>query len=862
MLRIGFAVLSVLLWSCGGDDESAAVDAAFACELDQSFEIGDDGSSTPLAAGPGEVRAGRIAADDLPDFPFGLGTAAAGDFVIANDHFALIIEDVGDSDLYDPWGGRPVGITSVENGQMTEASNFGELFILTEGQTIITERVSVVNDGTNGEAAVIRAEGRFGPLPFTNLVLSGIYRGDYSDMRGAIDYVLEPGSEFIDIYVRYKSPREFTADVASAVHGFMYTKRMRRFTRGLGFEPGGAVEEIAFIDEKGPSYTYSRPGDIFESGVAVSGFAANLAEGFPIAGCDETVRHHARLTVGAPGVNGMVQALADVEGTTLREISGTITDANAATVEGVRVHATLADGTYLSRATSGADGTYSLHVPADSAPTITTFRRGYPTATLDLSSSDQTASLQLAATGNISVTTVDEDTGNALPVRIQVLPTNQEIPSVPEHFGEEAQVPGRLHVEYSMDGTANLQVPVGEWEVIVSRGYEFELFSEIVNVGANETANVAAVLEHAVDTTGELCADFHIHTMRSADSGDVVELKVRSAVADGLELPVRSEHEFAADFKEEISTLGVEDFAYGVASVELTTMLYAGHFGIVPTVPDSSKRNNDAPAWQKFASEEFPERELETLNPPQILEEVRARPEAPAVIVNHPRGPGNYFDYVGFDPVTGMVANPEHWDEEFTMVEVFNDSSWQENFAVTVADWLGLLAIGRRIAAIGSSDSHGIASSPVGYPRTCLALGTDDPTTLTDNMVRDTAGAGASTVSGGVYVTASVNGVGPGGEAAGLGAAATLHVRVQAAAWIDVDSIDVVVDGVVSTIEILPEDADPVNPANRFEKDIAIDVSTNPNAYVIVAAYGDEDLAPVHDGRIPFGVSNPIYLSR
>ena len=46
------------------------------------------------------------------------------------------------------------------------------------------------------------------------------------------------------------------------------------------------------------------------------------------------------------------------------------------------------------------------------------------------------------------------------------------------------------------------------------------------------------------------------------------------------------------------------------------------------------------------------------------------------------------------------------------------------------------------------------------------------------------------------------------------------------------------------------------------EKDVAISVSQDPSAYVIVAAFGDAALEPVHPGRIAFGVSNPIFLSQ
>jgi len=35
---------------------------------------------------------------------------------------------------------------------------------------------------------------------------------------------------------------------------------------------------------------------------------------------------------------------------------------------------------------------------------------------------------------------------------------------------------------------------------------------------------------------------------------------------------------------------------------------------------------------------------MATLSPPKVFDAVRARPEAPLVIINHPRGGANYFD--------------------------------------------------------------------------------------------------------------------------------------------------------------------------------------------------------------------------
>ncbi len=203
------------------------------------------------------------------------------------------------------------------------------------------------------------------------------------------------------------------------------------------------------------------------------------------------------------------------------------------------------------------------------------------------------------------------------------------------------------------------------------------------------------------------------------------------------------------------------------------------------------------------------------------------------------------------------------WDETFRVVEVFNHSSWRQSFDRTVKDWLSFLDNGRRLFAVGSSDSHRIASSPVGYPRTCLTLGTDDPTEVTPDLVRDVTGAGKSTIVGGIYVTATINGKGPGEDATGAGASAMVDIQVQAAGWVDVDAIDLVVDGaIVTTIAIKPDNADMADPTIRYSKQVAVDVASGAGSYVIVAAYGDRTLDPVHRGRIPFGVTNPIFVSR
>jgi hypothetical protein len=847
-----------------GEGGAASPDAAPACSLVLEFAEGGDGHAQPVGASAGEARAGRIAAAQLPEVRSGLAVWAAGDFILANDRVAMVIEDVGPSDLYDPWGGRPVGIARVEAGALVEPADFGEFFVLTNRESLVTTSVSVLADGADGSAAVVRAVGRTAPTPFFENIVGGLFREEHGDVLTAIDYVLEPDADFVDIFVTHRSPRLVRSEVPTQLHGYMYTPRTPTFAPGVGFATESeTVPYLGFITSGATSYAYSRLDGDLRPGISESGFTSNFSEGFTIAPCAETRRHHARITIGGPDVDGLVQAVARMRSEALTAVFGTVVDPAGAAVAGARVHAESQAGAYLTRAATGADGSFTLHVPAGEAARLTAWRRGDAVVgPIALAPGQTTVMLALPPAGTVHVVAVDADTDAALPARVQVLPKSTPLPSVPGQFGEPGEIGGRLHVDYAISGESTLRVPAGEWEVIVSRGYEYEIHREVVEVAAGATTEIVAPLAHVVDTTGQLCADYHIHTHRSADAGDDARLKVAAAVADGLEIPIRSEHEFVEDFQPVVEAMGLQAWAFGVTSVELTSMEVWGHFGVLPLAADPSRVNGGTPLWQRFPSADDPDVRVETLSPPEVFAQVRARPERPVLIVNHPRGGFNYFDYVGYDPVTGMVDDAEAWDEDFTVVEVFNDGSWRQNRSRNVADWLSLLDHGRRVFAVGSSDSHGVAQSPVGYPRTCLRLGTDDPRNLTPNQVRDATAAGRAIISGGIYIDAAVGDAGPGDDAVGTGPTALVSVRVQAASWISVDAIDIVVDGVtVDTITVTPEDADPTHPAVRYQAEIPVDVAAT-GSYVIIAASGDEALDPVHPGRMPFGVTNPIFLAR
>jgi len=827
------------------------------CPMDFTLVPGDPaGHSEPLGAAPGEVRAGRLNAAQLPADRTGLAIWAAGDIVLANERVGFVIEAARPSHLYDPWGGKIVGIARVSGGRLVDAADFEEATVAIGRHTVRTTSVGVLRDGRAGGPAIVRAIGNLAPVPFLDEFARPIVPQSFTDLRVALDYELAPGSDTLEIYMTFDVTRPRGVSVPFPMHTFFQRYRMPRFRPDVGFGNSQlATPYVAHVDDTGISYAWFAGDSMLTPFISESGFDAYSTLPFQLEGCMQVRRRMGRVVAGGPGLDGMLQAVARSQSQMQREIAGRVTHSDGSPAANVHVFAALPSGTFVTRTTTGVDGRYALHVASGAAVRVSSFRQGYAVAgPLDVAATQATADLQFASVGTIAVNATDQTDGLGFPVRVQVYTTGSaRPPSLPASHGEPLPGGNWLHIEFTADGRLSLPAPPGRYRVVVSHGPEYEVFDQEVTVIAGETVAVRADLRHSVDTTGIQCGDFHIHTNRSPDAEDPARLKVLSAAADGLEVAVRSEHEFVVDFEPVIAELNVGRWVYGVGSIELTTFTW-GHFGVVPLAPDPTAVNGGAFEWAN-------------LLPPAVFATARSRSTAPIVIINHPRGGpprSSYFEAAGYDPATGRVARPEMWDDRFGVVEVFNESDFEANRNGTVRDWLSFLDRGRRVFAVGSSDSHGILpTAPVGYPRTCMYLGTDNPRMLTPTAVRDAIAQGRAYVSGGIHLEVRGPGaVGPGQEAMGVGAMAQLDIVVRAASWVPVARLEVIVDG--RTLETRTIDAsmrDPMNPTVRLRGTAMVPVAAA-GSYAIVAVHGDADLAPVQPGDRAFAASNPIFLRR
>ncbi|MCA9578107.1 MAG: carboxypeptidase regulatory-like domain-containing protein, partial [Myxococcales bacterium] len=767
-------------------------------------------------------------------------------------------------------------------------ADYNELIFSLGRFTVKADSVEVLSNGRGGGPAVIRVTGVMRPIPFIDSIGRTLFRSDYSELTVAVDYELQPGAEHIDVFFDINNPTD--AEISFVKQGIlaMQTKRMPLYAPGDGFEVGGTAQPfLAYIDPDATSYALSFPGTTITSLLEISGVNVLAGADLTLPAQTNTRIHMARVHVGGPGLDELREAYARSEGLTTRAITGRVLEADGSPAEGARVHAIDAAGeAYITRASTDATGAYTLHVPSDAAVQLHAYRRGDGLApVVNVAAGAGTANdLTFPAAGfiHVAATTVESmgATPAPAPVRVQVINTGAVArPGTAEvsfdAFGEP-RLPGgdREHVEFPLDGDATMRVAAGTYRVVVSRGYEYEIFDDAaVVVTADNTTELMPSLVRSVSSTNMLCADFHIHTSRSPDAGDTGDDKLRYALGDGLEIPVRTDHEFVATFEPNLARLGVDNWAFGVSALEFTTFDY-GHFGVFPLEADPTRPNGGAFQWRDLSDEGAAG--LARLRPaPEVFEEIAARPSSPALIIFHPRGlgvPGAYFTASGYDPDTGVATNTELWDEDaFSVVETFNDSSFAENFDSTVEDWFSFLNRGKHVASVGDSDSHDVmAGSPVGYPRTCVIANADDPDVFRSSLdasdLRDLVLGGRMVVSGGVLLTATTDtGEGPGQEVNGASATESIHVTVQAPTWIDVTTLEVYVNGVLDGTVAVPTTGN----ALRLEMDVAVNIPAGAS-YVVFHARGDVDgtgaetstLAPVHPNRAPFGVTNPIYFQR
>lgn len=814
-------------------------------------------SSTPPAPpslsqrlGDDRARAGVIASEDeLIGGPTAVG--ARGDFKLYNSKIQVIVEKPGPSDGYDTYGGLVVDADVIRAPGEKGRSRFGEAIPVYNFRTLRGVSAEVVHSGVDGGPAQVRVKAVDDAFPLIEAVL-GQNRPPMG-LEVTIDYVLDPGADFLRIITTLKNPGAETVHIGDQYVGYVMGDGLQQFLTGHGFAIPDLPRPAPYYAAVGEdvSYSFITLDSEFAPVIQFQGFLLGALNKFVLApGTENSIE--VDLVVGAGDLAAHERTHRAITASAGRDVAptvavaGTVRDSAGKRVSSSRVHVVnVASGDYLLQTLTDAAGAFRMELPPARYRLQATAngRDMGASREVDLTASAADVALEVGGTGTLEI----KASADGEPVPAKVLLSRQEPPvSPPAAYGEPPRPMGYERVEFIPAAGDVLPLPPGRWSVVVSRGFEYELVRGEVEVKAGERAAFAAELSRSVDTRGWLGGDYHVHAQWSPDSDDLLEHKALAFAGEGLELPVSTEHEYIGDFQPVIERLGLSKWVHGIVGEEVSTTSL-GHFNTFPLERDPLLANFGAMAWYGMKGGD-------------LMKAMRAHGTGPLVQVNHPRSGSfgapiikGYFTAVGFDPATFTVRAEHDWSTDYDAIEIANGGTPDYD------DWFPFLDRGFRMLGTGDSDSHVARSEAVGYPRNYVDTGTDTPEGLDVAAYMTRLRAGRLTVSGGYFVTLGV-GEQPLGAllpaSAAIGGKLGVQVKVQAPAWVPAGTLELVLNGrVVASRAVGMSDR-----AVRLVETIELELPADADSWLFARVVSPGRLDPVYPGAPAFGFTNPLYV--
>ena len=402
----------------------------------------------------------------------------------------------------------------------------------------------------------------------------------------------------------------------------------------------------------------------------------------------------------------------------------------------------------------------------------------------------------------------------------------------------------------SLNGIGVVHVPLGTYDVTVSRGPEWDVtVVRKLKIAAPKGAFVNARLAHVVDSAGWISADFHVHAARSPDSRVPMLDRVYEFVADDVQMIVSTDHNVVSDYDPFIRELNAGRFITSARGDELTTNGW-GHFGAFPLPHELERAGQGATL-------------VHGRRPDDFFKDVRTSAPDAVIDVHHPRldGEVGYFNLGQFDARADRAARPGFaWD--FDAVEVMNgyQDPVRKSVDRVIDDWFALLNHGHIVTATGNSDTHHLTYNIGGYPRNYVRVLDDRPEAVDGKLVARAVRGHHSFFTTAPFVRVTVGAGSIGDLVPAPGGNAQADIEVQAAPWVGVNKVTLYVNGREVKHWAIPESTAAV----RFHEKVEVN-SPGTDGYVVVRVDGSKPLTPiVGDGRrftvYPLALTNPVFL--
>ncbi|MDB4995053.1 MAG: hypothetical protein JWM74_2485, partial [Myxococcaceae bacterium] len=676
-----------------------------------------------------------------------------------------------------------------------------------DGQATTAIDLTIVVDGTSRPLAL----GRLEPLP-DDSGLATTVGIDFEDGQttAEISFILDAANDVLRVGLKIADPATL-GDHTVALAADLLSEGKVVFLSGTGelADTGDATGRVLVIDdEPHPFGIVSSRGALAVTARAVERdddpahqvaatraplhltvASPSLEKATPVA-AEGGLRSDLRLALGASSIALWHVLQSFGEAKTLR-VKGIVTG----TKERARVYGLDAEGLPQVRATASADGRFEVEVP----PTVIQWYAALdPTRTsAPIMFQPGTAyelRLDVSPGGELHVRVVDADTNQPLTARLIVHGIEGTLdPS----FGPDYRASGAGPLIDAIRGEVTTPLPAGRYRVAATKGLEWSIDAKTIEITGGHGVHVELAPRHVVSTPHVIGCDLHVHARPSFDTPVSTEDRVLSLVAAGVDFAVPTEHNLVGEYGPALAAQDLSGELASVNGVEITTFNpRLGHFGLFPYPTGKGVppyRHTSVGAIFRVARRGDPTRMLQ---------------------VNHPRLPKGigYFELAGFKPESGKT--PGSMRTDFDSIEVYNgyDISVPSRVEAVMHDYYALLNLGHHYVATGSSDSHRIQYQWAGYPRTMVSVGSvqgaasSPPSAIDTTLLVAQLKLGHAVVTSGPIIEVEAgphHEAHPGDELASSEDTVTAHVRVRAAPWVDVSSLDLVVGGkTVRTFEV------------------------------------------------------------
>jgi hypothetical protein len=828
--------------------------------------------------GPDEVLAG-VVHDEGALFGGVSAEGEAGDVKIYNNRVRFIIQSVRESGYYVPYGGGILDADIVRGFGQTGQDMIDEATVMVGfGRLLQAETVEIINDGTNGQAAMVRVRGIGAPLK----LLSGAVENEGFPADRAVEilteYTLEPDSQLLQIDTSIE-----WMDISSTVQisdiffvAYDVAEPTMPGVNAVGDIPetygwSGAIgqrNEVAMALMSADDDFVNDP--LFE-------LLGSIAPVFVAGGSPTTLTSGDTLSASryfglAPDIATLTDAWHEAQGAPVDTVNGMVSTSGYA-VEGARVHVLDADHNTLTMALTQADGTWSADVPAGTETFAVATGRG-PGVHYDLAPGAGWYSpysappvrvgaiaaltsgaapivsaagfgvsaitpggpdthLTLSLPGTLAVTI--EDGGPAV-VRVDFAEGDPEIDDT--RLAHE-RPSGSAAWLYIKDGAGSVPIEPGDYTIVIHRGARYDPVVQSVSIVGGESTVLHADLEPITVLPNIWAADPHSHGSPSGDGALPMEGRLLTHAANGLDIHFGTDHDHIADYRLLLGPLGLDGTLASVVASEVSPVL-RGHFNAYPLEEAPALPSNGAiPWWSTWR---------EWVDTAGLFEWIRDLPSDGEVIIqsNHPVGSGGLLGNADYSIEDGTIGDADKWSPDFDAIEILNDGSQ----SAYTAHYLDLVNRGLTPVPVGVSDSHSHRGG-VGENMTWVNIDIADMGELSPDHIREAWRQGGTVPSTGPMIEARIHGEWAPGQL--IAGSTDVDIVVWAPDWMPVEYLNIIENGVV--IETIPiEHTAPI----RLETTVRLDPESDA-AFVFEVA-GDGNMAPVYPSARPWAMTAAIRL--